>query len=233
MEFNLLFSLPEELMRKVFEYDPTYHKTFNTKKFKLQLLMKLARIKFINDFKKNQGKFENMVLDSIDYYFIANEENNSYDYGISWKNDFAYIGNDSYPEDDVGLRVRIKNRDRVSIYFHPTKQGYIYFKILPYKGIDMWKDLKFGEKNTSSQLKKFDGFFCPSANMEAFKLIKKRSFSQTWHSARTMGTQNPFVNMDLSDVSKLFVERQNSGIWMGACYPVYDIDDIDIFFDDD
>jgi hypothetical protein len=230
MEYNLLFSLPEDLMRKVFEYDPTYHNIFNTKKFRHQLHTKVARIRLLNYFNRNKGKFENMILDSIEYYFFANEGNNSYDYGISWKNEFAYIGNDSYPEDEVGLRVRIKSRDRVSIYFHPTKQGYIYFKILPYKGIDMWKELKFGDKN-NTQLKKYDGFFCPNVNIEALKLVKKRSYSQSWHSSRTMGANNPFSKMDLFDISKLFIDKQISGMWMGVCYESYDMDQI--FYDDE
>jgi hypothetical protein len=227
MTTNLLYSLPKELVDNVFGFDPTYHKLFSTKQFKSNLLTDVLNKNFLSYFKKNQGRFEKHILASLSVYFEENDmqyEEESL-YGIVWKNEFAYIANDEYPETEVGLRIKLKSLDKISIYFEPTKEGIVYFKILPYNGVEMWKALRPNQKY-------FDGMFCDRSTvfvrLRLFNPKKPHhSYSKFWNPIYP-GKQepNPFLKMDFLNPETFGIFPKydryfNDRYWMGVNYMTY------------
>jgi len=134
--FNLLFSLPDELITEIYgTFDPTY-RIFHTPEFRNEIEGSSG---WLNVHKKTIRD----ILCELTEVFILNGE---------FVNEFGYYGED--------VDVDIKNKklieyteDNFEIYLHPATKNYMYYKVLP----------KGSTKDNCSFLRnprRFDGFVC-------------------------------------------------------------------------
>jgi hypothetical protein len=138
---NLVFSLPDMLINKIYEYDNTYHNKFNTNNFKKELQ---------NMYMKTKIKgCKNQVIDYI-LSFI--------DDGCLWFNEYGYTGDDDY-DDLKKNRLEYQNENDFDVYIHPYKDGLNYFKVLPKGKIEEWYNIASLKKSY-----RFDGYFCHKYN---------------------------------------------------------------------
>ena len=138
---NLLFSLPDVLMAKVFAFDTTY-RIFGSDKFKKDL--------YDGWLKKQSSYVKERVAVLIRDYIDD-------DGHFMYKNEYCCIGgpSDQFFKDSVygyNTRLHIEANDDFMVYVTP-KFDVLYYKILPKEFIN--KPKEFFEN-----LRLFDGFFC-------------------------------------------------------------------------
>jgi len=128
---NLVFSLPDTLMAKVFEYDNTF-RIFGSSEFKKDLQY---------GWLKKQTSYARLnVFDLIDLYLDD-------DYDWVFKNEYCYI---AHYEHSFGSRVFVQNPDFM-VYIPPPKNNVLYYKILPKEFIN--------KPDSFFRNLRFDGFF--------------------------------------------------------------------------
>jgi len=141
-QLNLVFSLPDMLINKIYEYDNTYHK-YNTNNFKKELENMYMKLKI--------KQCKNEVIDYI-LSFIDDE--------CLWFNEYGYKGyHYDYDDNFKKKRLEYKNENDFDVYIHPYKDGLNYFKVLPKGKIEKWYN--------NASLKKsyqYDGYFCHKYN---------------------------------------------------------------------
>jgi len=133
---NLVFSLPDVLMGRVFEYDTT-HRIFGSSKFKKDLQYGWLQ--------KQSAYAKKIVHDLV---------RNVYENGWIFKNDYCYIGPPEQFFKDHFARPLIR-LEEFMVYVAP-KDNVLYYKILP---------KEFSNKPRCFFLNiGFDGFLCHANN---------------------------------------------------------------------
>jgi len=129
---NLLFSLPDELVRDVFEFDPTY-RIFGDPKFEASLQKGYFGLKTV----------QNICINSVMNYgegFLTD--------GGQWRNEYGYFDSSGY----LSLYApKYESTDDFFVTLHPIG-NVLYYKILP----------KGATKQNCAFLRnprKFDGYF--------------------------------------------------------------------------
>jgi len=130
---NLLFSLPDELVKTVFDYDSTYRNVFKSQEFERALQAAYMKMKSVKQ----------MCVEDITYYFedlILNGQ---------WQNEYGHIDSD---DDDT--QNPTPKYDSVGDFVVETYSWgpVLFYKILP----------KGATKENCSYLRKprkFDGYF--------------------------------------------------------------------------
>jgi hypothetical protein len=134
---NLVFSLPDVLMGRVFDYDTT-HRIFGSAKFKKDLQY---------GWLKKQSSYAKKIVDDLVH--------NIYENDWMFKNDYCYIGPPEQFFKDHFARPRITPQEFM-VYVAPPKDNVLYYKILP---------KEFSNKPHSFFLNiRFDGFLCHANN---------------------------------------------------------------------
>lgn len=144
---NLVFSLPNELMAKVFRYDKTY-RIFDTKSFQNDLSKEWLKSK------KEQCLYE--VQDYLD---------NLLNMGGEWYNEYGYVSNDDWHGRMSSSRKQYQLSDDFEVLFYFTKDAkdVMYFKIFPKDGSEDWR------KSAWLRAPGFcDGFFCHRTKNDFF-----------------------------------------------------------------
>ena len=138
---NLVFSLPDVLMSRVFEYDTT-HRIFGSSKFKKDLQY---------GWLKKQSAYTQKIVDDLVYNYI-------YENDWMFKNEYCYIGGpaEQFFKDNFA-RPRITLDEGFMVYIHPPLNNVLYYKILP-KEFSHKPDCFF-------QNIRFDGFLCHAHNL--------------------------------------------------------------------
>lgn len=118
--FNLLFSLPDELITEIFgTFDPTY-RIFHTPEFRKEL----SGAGWLNAHKKTIKseitQFYTDLIRQIDEYIIVNE------YGY-----FGYVESLEKNERTLLETLLEYTETNFEIYLHPATDYYMYFKVLP------------------------------------------------------------------------------------------------------
>jgi len=136
---NLVFSLPNELMAKVFRYDKTY-RIFDTKPFQNDLSNKWLKSK------EEQCLYE--VQDYLD---------NLLNMGGEWYNEYGYVSNDDWHGRMSSSRKQYQSSDDFEVLFYFTKEvkDIMYFKIFPKDGTEDWRKKAWLRRPGFC-----DGFFC-------------------------------------------------------------------------
>jgi hypothetical protein len=134
---NLVFSLPNMVINKIYEYDNTYHHKYNTNNFKKELENMYMKIQI----KQCKYKVIGYILSIIDNECI-------------WFNEYGYIGNDDL-NNLKKKRLEYKNENDFDVYIHPYNDGINYFKVLPKGKIEKWYNISSLKKSY-----RFDGYFC-------------------------------------------------------------------------
>lgn len=130
---NLVYSLPDVLMIKVYEFDTTY-RIFNKAEFKKELTQAYFKLPSI------QKRCINEITDYLSS--IIDEE-------CQWHNEYGRIDPDNIYNQNI---VKYESIDEFFIYVQPF-EDILYYKILPKRNTN--SNSKF--LNNPS---KFDGFFC-------------------------------------------------------------------------
>jgi hypothetical protein len=141
---NLFLSLPDDLMRKVFDYENSiYRDMFKTLVFKEELVMKWWLYKEKTCIERVKELFNGMHFSGV----------------RDWENEYGRISN---VERGEGWKYKPTYRsvDDLMIYLHPLERGLIKYKILP-KGSTN-QNCEFLRNTTHKREKKFDGFFVRS-----------------------------------------------------------------------
>lgn len=136
---NLVFSLPNELMAKVFRYDKTY-RIFDTIPFRNDLFNKWLKTKEEQCICEVQDFMDNLI-----------------DMGGEWYNEYGYISDDDWGGRTSGSRKRYQSSDdfEVLFYFAKDVKDVMYFKIFPKNNTAKWR------KERGLYSPRFcDGFFC-------------------------------------------------------------------------
>ena len=128
---NLLFSLPDELMRDIFEFDTTY-RIFGDPKFEASLQKGYFELKTV----------QNICINSVMTY------GEDFTYEGQWSNEYGYFDSDG----DLNLNLpKYESVDDFFVTVHPIG-NVLYYKILP-KGAT--------KENCAflKTPRKFDGYF--------------------------------------------------------------------------
>jgi hypothetical protein len=151
-----------------------------------------------NEYLKSEIKIcEKEIREHLEDYIIL---------GMSWRNDCACI---NYPQKKAGSRKIIRASNLCDIYFHITKSGILYYKILPYHGFLRWK------KNVLDTTKPryFDGFFCTKQKLEELGIT-----NNDWYSTM-IDHVNPFLKgFDLLRPNNLEIDINNDKLCMAWCF---------------
>jgi hypothetical protein len=134
---NFFFSLPDVLISKIYGYDNTYHNKFNTNEFRNQIKDMYMNI--------NSKNYKKIVIDVLLSY---NDDE------CLWKNEFGYIGNNESCN-PKNTYIEYHNENDFDVYIHPSKNGILYFKVLPKGKINIWY-----KKSCLRKYYRFDGYFC-------------------------------------------------------------------------
>lgn len=138
--FNLLFSLPDELITEIFGTFDSTHRIFHTPEFRKELLG-AGRL---NAHKKSiKQRIDDYILDMI------------YDPDTSFRNEYGYSGDQEIDNLESFLKLKLIDfeADNFEIYLEPATNDYMYYKVLP-KGSTKANCAFF--KNP----RWFDGFVC-------------------------------------------------------------------------
>lgn len=131
MKINLLYSLPDDIIIEVYDFDTTY-RFFNKLEFKKELIQAYLKLK------STQKKCINEITNYIESII---------DEGCQWHNEYGKIDPDNEFNENI---PNYESIDEFFIYLHPF-DDILYYKILP----KTEEKLKF-LNNPSC----FDGFFC-------------------------------------------------------------------------
>lgn len=132
---NLLFSLPEELMRKVYHFDNTYKEYFDNYPLKLRLREKLLDKNYYTT------DISNCVLETLDY--LLDEEDQH-----GWSNEFMSLTPNHY-------NVRyVQNLNETKLVFF-ANGPFTFFKIVP-------SDWESSKEELLECVQYYDGFICDS-----------------------------------------------------------------------
>jgi len=136
--FNLLFSLPDELITEIYgTFDPTY-RIFHTPEFRNELVGGAGRL----------NAHKNTIKSRISAYYLDMVD----DVDIIVTNEYGYFGDfESLEEKERSLLKYTE--DNFEIYLHPATNEYMYYKVLP----------KGSTKDNCAFLRsprRFDGFVC-------------------------------------------------------------------------
>jgi len=196
-QFNLLFSLPDELITEIYgTFDPTY-RIFHTPEFRKEL----AGAGWLN---QNKKSVKSCVWDHIFDLFYDDERN--------FKNEYGYLGEVELTREDAGKfdlhkrtipisfddRFIPYNENNFQIYVHPAMGEYKFFKILP----------KGATKKNCAFLRnpqKFDGFVC-------HEVTGKEDWLNDWDDTLAMPhliTNDPRIQCSW-----------NNGICLFLCHPI-------------
>ena len=170
---NLLFSLPDVLMREVYDFDPTFH-IYGTVEFKTQLINKWAII------------CNKICINQVTTYMEDIIRN-----GV-WSNEYGFIATDAYNDNyNDYKRIRYTSTNDFEIYIHPPQNNILYFKVIP----------KGSTPNTCSFLRNprdFDGFFCHTDtdkeldnNIEYYRGVLSNIFGKHADNLTVDGWLNP------------------------------------------
>ena len=139
---NLFLSLPDDLMRKVFDFENSiYRDMFKTLVFKEELVMKWWLFK--------QKTCIERVKELLNGMYFSRVRN--------WENDYGRI---SDIQQGWNFNPTYTSVDDLMIYLHPLERGIIKYKILP-KGATK-QNCEFLRNSTLNQDEQFDGFFVHS-----------------------------------------------------------------------
>jgi hypothetical protein len=133
---NLFFSLPDELMRKIYHYDNTYKEFFDNYPLKLHLREKLFDMNYYTT------DISHCVLETLDDLLDEDHQH-------EWSNEFLSISPNSY---NVRFIENMVNDTRMVFFVNGP---FTFFKVVP-------NDCVSSKTELLTHVQYYDGFICDS-----------------------------------------------------------------------